>query len=205
MFDDQGHSLQHNMRSLDKLRSVAIRGLYGKQAGAIRPLSDLKVEQLKKELRARNTPISNEEKDELHALLEGILKGVLRVPALLLNNPKQALSSLNLQKSEVVASEPLHDLKGHIMNLLTELPHVLPTGSLRTQCDHVISCCLSKEKKFGADLRRAVIQVFLFLKDSTCSKEVLTLLHTIIIIGDILYSRNPKRTPRQLLRLYNSC
>ena len=127
-------------------------------------------------------------KPVLQEMLEQLLQGVASVPALLLTNPTQSLSSLNIDKYEVVASEPLHDLKGHIINLLTELPHILPPGDgdVTIQCNHLISCCLAKEKKSGADLRRSIIQVFLLLKDLDCGSRVLMLLQTVIKIGEIL-------------------
>lgn len=127
------------------------------------------------------------------------------MPALLLTDPSRSLSSLNLDRYEVVASEPLHDLKGHIINLITELPYVLLDGDISTQCTHLISCCLAKEKKSGADLWRVIIQLFLLLKDLDSSTKILLLLQTIIKIGEILYSRDHRRSPRQLLQLYNSC
>ena len=91
-------------------------------------------------------------------MLESTLSGVVRVPALLLTNPTQSLSTLNLDRYEAIASEPLHDLKGHIINLITELPYILPSGDTTAQCNHLI-CCLAKEKKSGADMRRVVIQL----------------------------------------------
>ena len=100
--------------------------------------------------------------------------------------------------------KPLHDLKGHIINLITELPYALPDGNISAQCTHLISCCLTKEKKSGADLRRVIIQLLVLLKDLDSSTKIL-LLQTIIKIGEILYSRDHQRSPRQLLQLYNSC
>lgn len=50
-----------------------------------------------------------------------------------------------------------------------------------------------------------MIQVYLLLKDLDCSSKVLLLLRTIIKIGEISYSYDHKRSPRQLLQLYNTC
>lgn len=105
----------------------------------------------------------------------------------------------------MIASEPLHDLKGHIINLITELPHVLPPGETATKCNLLINCCLAKEKKSGADLRRVVIQIYLLLKDLDCSSKILLLLQTIIKMGEISYSLDDCRSPRQLLQMYNTC
>ena len=75
--------------------------------------------------------------------------------------PTQNLSEINLDKYEVVASEPLHDIKGHIINIISELPYILTEGDTATKCTHLITNCLAKEKKSGADLRRAIMQISL--------------------------------------------
>ena len=72
-------------------------------------------------------------KPVLQEMLEQLLRGVASVPALLLTNPTQSLSSLNIDKYEVVTSEPLHDLKGYIINLLTVTPH-----STTRRCNHPV-------------------------------------------------------------------
>ena len=130
-------------------------------------------------------------------------RGVASVPALLLPNPTQSLSSLGLAKYEVVASEPLHDLKGHSQSD----PYILPQGEILNKCTHLIDCCLSKVKKSGADLRRVAIQLFLLLKDPDlqCHPKVLLLLQTILKVGEIFYSLDTCRSPRQLLQLSNTC
>jgi hypothetical protein len=204
MFGDQAHSLTFQWRSLEQLQSIATAGINGKIVVSLKPFDNLKVE-LRKELNARGIKDVHQKKPFLLAILENILRGVMRVPALLLNHPTQNISEIHLDKYEVVASEPLHDIKGHIINIITELPHILPEGNTATKCTHLITNCLSKEKKSGADLRRAIIQIYLLLKDLDCSTKILLLLQTIIKVGEISYSREDKRSPRQLLQLYNSC
>ena len=104
-----------------------------------------------------------------------------------------------------MASEPLHDIKGHIANLITELPNILPQGATKTKCVHLIDHCLAKEKKSGADLRRVAIQLYLLLMTLDCDPEILLLLQSIIEIGAIAYCHDAERCPRRLLRLYNMC
>jgi hypothetical protein len=41
-----------------------------------------------------------------------------------------------------VASEPLHDIKGHLINLITELTSILPPGETKYKCTHLIDNCL---------------------------------------------------------------
>lgn len=143
LFDDQAHSLNLPLRSLNALQSEANKGIYGKQRGVIRPFDGLKVAELRRELQARGVVDTTATKQ---ILLNKTLRGVASVPALLLTNPVQNLSSLNLGRYEVVASEPLHDLKGHIINLLVELPHIL---SGTTECMHLITTTLAKQKSQG--------------------------------------------------------
>lgn len=205
MFSDQAHTLFHDWRSLKELQSLATGGAFGRDAGVLRPFDNLRVNELKRELGARLVHIEEGMlRNDLQRELDNILRGVIRVPALLLANPTQSLLSLGLERYEIVASEPLHDLKGHIVNLITELPQVLPPEAM-TQCTHLIDCCLAKEKKSGADLRRVVIQIYLLLKDLECSSRVILLLQTIIKMGEIAYSLDSHRSPRQLLQLHNSC
>ena len=152
MFNDQAHSLQYKWRDLHTLQATAVSGIYGKEAGVIKPFDNLKVAQLRRELTARGTRDTSGKKEVLREMLDCILKGVMRVPALLLPNPTRTLTSLNLQKYEVLASEPLHDLKGHLINLITELPFILPPGDTTSQCNHLVSSCLAKEKKIRGRL-----------------------------------------------------
>lgn len=205
MFDDQAHSLSHEWRTLADLQVVATAGTFGKQPGELQPF-DLRVNQLRTELEARCIALKKGMlRNDLQYLLTETLRGVVRVPALLLTNPTQDLAAINLESYEIVASEPLHDIKGHIVHVITELPPILPTGHTTDQCTHLISCVLAKEKKSGADLRRALIQIYLLLKDLECSSKVLLLLQTLIKIGEISYALDIHRSPRQLLQLYNTC
>lgn len=120
MFDDQAHSLYYTWRIPQQLQTLATEGILGKQPGVMRPFDHLKVNDLRQELQARGLNIDKKEKkDVLQKSLDQILRGTAQVPALLLTNPTQPLSSLNLERYEIVASEPLHDIKGHLINLIT--------------------------------------------------------------------------------------
>ena len=70
------------------------------------PFANLSKEQLREELRMRGVFDLSGKKQELAAKLQKLC-GVQRVPTIVLD------------------SELLHDLKGHLINLLTELPHIL--------------------------------------------------------------------------------
>ena len=123
MVDDLAHTLQLPWRGLQDIQQVAILGKWGKQAGKLKPVDKLKVQQIREELHARNYFNTDKNKDELEDTLKQILKEVQHVLTLLLLNPMGARSDLNLDQYTVLDCEPLHDLKGHLINLCKELPH----------------------------------------------------------------------------------
>lgn len=147
LFDDQAHALHHKWRSLQQLHTLATGGTFGRQAGVLKPF-ELRVKELRLELRARGVVVPDKMKrPNLQQSLDDILRGVMRVPALLLTNPTQPLSSLNLGRYELVASEPLHDIKGHVLNVITELPNILPEGEEADKCTQLIDHCLAPVEK----------------------------------------------------------
>ena len=178
MMDDTAYSFRCECRSLSDLQAIALAGKYGKQKGVVRPFTGLTTEQLQSELRARNVFHIHTTKSELQDEINRVLKGVQRVPTLLLDNPTQLLSDLNLQHYTILDCEPLHDLKGHLANLFTELPFVIDDQSLARECKQMIDIHLSKD-------------------------NVTMLLLTIVEISKILYADDVERTPRSILRLHN--
>ena len=59
-------------------------------------------------------------KPQLERELEDLQKGISNVPAILQNTPQASLDSMNLGKYEIFPTEPLHDLKGHLHNIINE-------------------------------------------------------------------------------------
>ena len=84
-------------------------------------------------------------KDELRSQLQTILCGAQRVPTILINNPSQSLSELGLPSYAVLDPEPLHDLKGHLISLLTELPHIL-SGECKNVTSQLLHVFFQKSK-----------------------------------------------------------
>ena len=130
------------------------------------------------------------------------LQDVQQVPTLLLDNPTQLLSDLNLQHYIILDCEPLHDLKGHLANLFRELPFVIDDQSLATECKQMIDIHLSKANITGADYRLAAIHLLALLRGKAASNVTMLLL-TIVEISKILYADDVERTPRSILRLHN--
>lgn len=89
-------------------------------------------EQLQQELRTRNVFHIHTRKGDLQQELSRVLKGVQRVPTLLLQNPPQPLGDLNLDRYTILDCDPLHNLKGNLANVFTELPFVISDKCLTT-------------------------------------------------------------------------
>ena len=99
--------------------------------------------------------------------------------------------------------EPLHDLKGHLKNLFEILPEILDK-KISLEVSEVLELDLSKEKKTGADYRLAAMHLLALLRRRTVHQHIVKLLKTIVTVSEILYATDDKRSPRQILRLYNS-
>ena len=112
----------------------------------MRPFDALTKEEIKDELRKLDIYTSATTKKELQQALHEALDGIQRVPSLLIHNPTHPLGQLNLESYQILDCEPLHDLKGHISNIITELPSI-PDPSIMSHYKQVLAADLSKEKK----------------------------------------------------------
>ena len=166
------------------LHSLAVGGKYGKHEGIIHPFQSLNTQQLQKELRARNIYHTFTTKCDLQKELSHVLKGV-RVPTLLLDTPQVQLQDVNLHKYCILDCEPLHDIKGHLTNLFTELPCIITDLQLQKEAVDLLNLVVPKEKPSCGDNRRAAIRL-LALLNGKAGKNVRMLLSTIIEISDIL-------------------
>ena len=176
MMMDLAHAFHHSWRPL---AGIALAGRLGNKPECLKPFDNLKVGELKSELQARGVTTQGMLKPKLLSTLTDILQGVQRVPTILTLDPKQPLSRLNLQKYEVIDCEPLHDMKGHLYNLLPEIPPIrYKTKGIWSLFE---GCCHLK------------------LQQNQVNKFVLDLLETIVRVSELLYSFDHKRTPK----LYN--
>ena len=202
MTSDLAHSLTLQWRSLQEQQDIILAGAYGKMP-LLKPLCGLKIAELQKELRTRGIKTPDKmTKKELEADLQGILRGFVRVPTLLMTNPQQHLRELHLEKYCILECEPLHDIKGHIHNLLTEISSYL-SPEVAKDCEAIINQTLKKEKKRGCDYRLTAILLVLHLIANDIETPVTHILRTIVEITDIMYSPEWKRSPKSILRLYN--
>ena len=113
---------------------MATCGVFGKVPNKVCSFESLSREELRQELVSRHIydfPPNN--KKRMTDILKDHLCGVQRVPALLLLNPTADLWEMNLLDYNVLSFEPLHDLKGHIANLLSQLPNVITLTGLKSK------------------------------------------------------------------------
>ena len=104
-------------------------------ASNINPLSNLKKNDLIDELDSRDIDVYNLNKTDLQSKLSEILHGIQRPAALICPSlfNDDTLSTLNCQHYEISNCEPSHDITNVVQNLLTELPHHIPSSSLQKE------------------------------------------------------------------------
>lgn len=199
------HVLRCPLCSLADLQSLVVQGKFGRKAGVLKPFEKLKKAELQEELRQRRVLDDTLDKQELVSTLAAMLKGAQRVPTILISNPTQSLVDLNLSQYTVLDSEPLHDLKGHLINLLTELPYVLEGTAKKLCLDLLTNILFSKKQNghSGSNLRVALLQTYKLLYFQEVESSIKTLLSTVVKISEILYSSDDKRAPKTILQLYN--
>ena len=202
MTSDIAHSLTLMWRTLEEQQNIILAGQFGKKA-ELKPLSGLSKTQLQLELTLRGIDVpSTALKKELEANLQGLLRGFVRVPTLLMNNPCQSLQSLHLERYTILECEPMHDLKGHIHNLLTEVTSYLDP-SIKPQCEAIIAQVMTKETKRACDYRHTAILLLMNLLKYDGQSPLCLIFRTIVEMSEIMYSSEDKRTTRSILRFYN--
>ena len=117
---DLEYSLQRKYTTLECKRNLVLSGPAGRK-GRLHPFKNMKVGELKAELKGRGRSGEGKRK-ELQKELSGILGGTTRIPALL-HPGDVSVEELNLQRYEVLFFEALHCSMNHIKNVLQQLPH----------------------------------------------------------------------------------
>ena len=132
------------------------------------------------------------------------MRGIKRVPILLLHNPVETLSEMGLARYEIVMVECMHDIANHIDNILEELPTHLNNGDKVKFTEMIEIYKAEKEKKRCCDKRKILLQLTQNLCDEI-DGLVHKLLRTLSEIQRILYLGDDFRTPKEILRLHNTC
>ena len=106
------------------------------------------------ELHARDVTFTcTATKKSLQTKLEQEVKGIQRVPAIIFENPLADCNKFNLINYEILGTEPLHDINGHIKNLFEEIVEHVPN---KTYLQNVLTSSYEgKEIKRGTDTRLA--------------------------------------------------
>ena len=186
--------------SLQDIQAHVLAGIHGGKRLCVRPFAELSIQDVHQELAARHLDSGGDGKVARKRLAK--LLGVLqRVPLLLITNPKGSLEELNLLHYAISDFEPLHGIKGHLINLFAELPHILPE-TIKANVNQLLSTCLRKEKVTGADLRATAIVLCKFLSGKV-STEIEAFIESAVRIAQLSYLADEKRTPRSILQLYN--
>ena len=76
--------------------------------------------------------------------------------------------------------EPLHDLKGHLYNLLPEFVALL-LSPLHEECKIILDSMLVKDNTNGALFRAAVVKLMVHIQNSQCVDDVLLSILTTIV------------------------
>ena len=110
-------------------------------------------------MQSRNVDISHlkKTKKDLLPTLKKTLKGIKRVPIIMMQNPLKHLGELGLDKYEVSMIECMHDLAHHIENALEELPHHLSDPHKSQLNDMLKILKLEKEKRRCCDWRKMLL------------------------------------------------
>ena len=182
------------------------QGIWGrrKSIGTLHPFAGLNKVQLKQELNSRNIYNFNDNnKETMNKLLRHHLKGVQRVPSLFYSSPSiHNFHELHLENYEVSGVEPLHDIAGHIKNIIEEIPYHLDIEA-RKRFDEFLQTSLGqKDTKRSCDYRLALIELTYQLR-YLINDDILQVLLTLIEIQRILYLPAEKRTAREVLKLTN--
>jgi len=166
------------------------------------PCKNLSKNELQQEARARNLKYDGNLKSTLQQVFVNDLHGQKRVPALLYSTPQASLESLNIESYEVLTCEPMHDLAGHIANILQELPHHLTEEASALLKETITLAIGGRDKKRACDQRYSIIAASSQMRRKVPLK-VQQLLDTLVEMQDILYGSEEKRCPRLVLRYHN--
>ena len=165
-------------------------------------MDKLKVQELRTELQLRGLEVTGKRKQDLEMQFDELRRGITNVPALLQGVPDKTLAEFGLNHYEISPIEPLHDIKGHLSNMIDEIK-VLVTGPAKVKVDLVFSSVLSKETLRGSDYRKAAVLILLALQEFQPQSTITAVLDTAVEITEILYAAPEKRTPKSVLRLHN--
>ena len=203
MFDDIAYSYRTKLLTIEERQSFILKGEAWKLVPP-KPLDDLLIGPLRKELQKHGVSTKDMKRAELDKTFQELRMGINNFPALLYCCPNASLESLHIDKYEISPLEPLHDLKGHISHLL-EAAMPLLEAEIQIKVHTIIDSVLGKETKRCSDYRKALVLIDITMQKQKqgINDDVLKLFSTCVEIQHILYSKENERTDANILRLYN--
>lgn len=199
--DDLAYAFRCQQLDLQERQDFLLRGVAWKNI-AVRPLDKLLLKDLQTELRMRDFNVKGKKKPTLEEEFDSIRLGISNFPALLQDEPQAKLKTLHLENYEVSPTEPLHDLKGHLANIIDETLHIA-MGAVREELQKIKAAVLTKETLRCSDYRKAIILMYVKLRELQ-PDDLLTDLHrTAVEITNLCYAHDNRRTPKSVLCLYN--
>ncbi|CAC5399835.1 unnamed protein product [Mytilus coruscus] len=203
---------KHKACTLEERRQIIMQGkIVSKMLKEknLNPLRNMKKNDLIDELEDRHVNTHTWGKPRLQQELNDILHGISRPPALMTSAPEKSAQQLNLDSYEVMMCEPLHDLSNVIINFINELPHHADNNDVKSELEAFSSHELNERNQLkGADARKLAIKLCIFIQSLFIQKKVpqewKTMIEALVDIIHIAYSSEASRSPRQILRLFNS-
>ena len=201
-------ALLSSHRSLSDVQSKVLAGSLWKSNGPT-PFKTIKKYQLEQELDARGinpcgTSYHTAHRSDLDAVLTEELKGILRLPAIIISQPEASLQSLGCHMYEVPHMEVMHDMCNMVNHIMLELPFYSKSQKLTDFVQYL----RNDHQKFRAiDARRYCVRLCVFaqqlLDAGEISRSCLRLLQVLTEIIQIGYSQSDKRTQKSILRFHN--
>ena len=168
----------------------------------INPLDNMRVHELRVELEKRGLATAGKKRQELEKDFDELRRGIVNVPALLQGCPETNVGHLCLDKYEISPVEPLHDVKGHLNNLIDEIRPLLK-GEAKKRVDVIANSVLGKETLRCSDYRKGAILMLKALQETIPDSPLTAMLSTAVEITELLYSRQENQTKQSVLRLHN--
>ena len=163
MMDDLAYTFRSPKRTLQERQEFMLEDIAWCKGGT-NPLEKLKAQELHTELNRRGIDTNGMKKPELEKKFEDLKRGITHVPAILQNDPQAKLESLGLDQYEVSPSEPLHDLKGYLSNLIEET-YLMVSGVVFAELKKVRDATLEKATLRCSDYRKALLLIYLKIKE----------------------------------------
>ena len=116
--------------------------------------------------------------------------------------PTAQLDDLNSERYKIFPIEPLHDIKGHLLNMIEEAI-AIAEGEALTKLTNIKNDVLSKDTLRCSDYRKVVIMMYMALDKINSTSSMTEQFQTAVEINEILYAKPDKRNRVQTPWLHN--